>query len=121
MFDFIFKKMQLGVIYGSYVGIDHMSIDKGGRGGMIVNMASICALDGHSWGPVYCASKHGVAGLTKSLSRDEIYAEHGIKFVMICPGFTNTTLIDNIPLYGKNADTIFARDVKERGMQTYVN
>lgn len=112
--------MQLGVIYGTFVGIENMGVDKGGHGGMIVNMASICALDGFAWGPMYCASKHGVAGFTKSLAKKELNAELGIKFVLICPGFTDTNLFDNLQLYGKNNAIEFPEFVKKFGMQTYV-
>jgi NAD(P)-dependent dehydrogenase (short-subunit alcohol dehydrogenase family) len=42
--------------------------------------------------PAYVAGKHGLVGLTKQLARDA--APHGITVNCVCPGFTNTSLID---------------------------
>ncbi|XP_055324743.1 15-hydroxyprostaglandin dehydrogenase [NAD(+)]-like [Sitodiplosis mosellana] len=108
----------LGVIYATLIGIDHMSIAKGGRGGTILNMASICGLDPFFWGPVYCASKHGVVGFTKSLAEKELESELGIKFIIICPGFTETTLLTKVDstLYGQNVASERPQDIY--GIQT---
>lgn len=99
-----------------------MSIEKGGRGGTIVNMASVCGLDEHFWAPVYCASKHGVVGFTKSLAEKELYTELGIKFITICPGFTDTTLLNEIgsKIYGKNISKEIPKIIEKYGIQTYV-
>jgi 3-hydroxybutyrate dehydrogenase len=40
----------------------------------------------------YTAGKHGLAGLTRQLARDT--APYGITVNCVCPGFTNTTLVD---------------------------
>jgi NAD(P)-dependent dehydrogenase (short-subunit alcohol dehydrogenase family) len=42
--------------------------------------------------PAYVAGKHGLVGLTKQLARDT--APHGITVNCVCPGFTNTSMID---------------------------
>jgi NAD(P)-dependent dehydrogenase (short-subunit alcohol dehydrogenase family) len=42
--------------------------------------------------PAYVAGKHGLVGLTKQLARDT--APHAITVNCVCPGFTNTSLID---------------------------
>ncbi|XP_031621399.1 alcohol dehydrogenase 1-like [Contarinia nasturtii] len=110
----------LGVIYATLVGIDQMSIEKGGRGGTIVNMASICGLDEFFWAPSYCASKHGVVAFTKSLAEKELSAELGIKFIVICPGFTATSLLAEVQprLYGKNVETEMPKIMEKYGIQT---
>lgn len=99
-----------------------MSISKGGRGGTIINMASICGLDSFAIGPAYCASKHGVVGFTKSLADKDLESELGIKFILICPSFTDTTLIQNTQslLYGQNVDSQLTQLVDKYGIQTYV-
>ncbi len=48
---------------------------KQGSGGAIVNMASVAGLIGSSGFATYCASKHGVMGLTKSAALET--ARHG--------------------------------------------
>jgi NAD(P)-dependent dehydrogenase (short-subunit alcohol dehydrogenase family) len=40
----------------------------------------------------YVAGKHGLVGLTRQLAREA--APHGITVNCVCPGFTNTSLID---------------------------
>lgn len=56
-----------------------------GKGGTIVNIASLAGLRGISAGQsAYVASKHGVVGLTKQLAIE--LAPHGIRVVGIAPG-----------------------------------
>jgi len=83
-----------GVVNSTLIGIDLMRKDEGMRGGTIVNIASITALGGHFWLPIYAGSKHAVLGFTRSLKNDKFFDETGIKFIAICPGVTNTPLTD---------------------------
>jgi len=62
---------------------------KAGRG-VIVNMASIYGLRGHSipGGGAYAAAKHGVLGLTNSAARQ--YASTGVRITAVAPGWVET-------------------------------
>ena len=64
------------------------------RGGNIVNVASIAGLGGVPGGSSYCAAKHGVIGLTKSASME--YAKLGIRVNAVCPGWTETAILDTL-------------------------
>jgi A-factor type gamma-butyrolactone 1'-reductase (1S-forming) len=64
---------------------------EGGRGGAIVNVASIGAHRGVKHVPAYSASKHGVIGLTKSAALE--YGEHGIRINAVSPGAVPTELV----------------------------
>ncbi|SLN47092.1 2-dehydro-3-deoxy-D-gluconate 5-dehydrogenase [Pseudoruegeria aquimaris] len=62
-----------------------------GRGGRIVNIASLLSFQGGIRVPAYTASKHGVAGLTKILANE--WATKGINVNAVAPGYiaTNNT------------------------------
>src|ERR1041385_768377 len=60
-----------------------------GRGGKIVNIASLLSFQGGITVPAYAASKGGVAQLTKALANE--WARHRINVNAIAPGYMRTT------------------------------
>jgi 3-oxoacyl-[acyl-carrier protein] reductase len=64
--------------------------------GCIINMSSVSGLRPIPKQSVYCASKHGVNGLTTTMAME--LREHGIRVHAICPGGTKTRLVEeNMP------------------------
>jgi len=61
------------------------------RWGRIVNIASTAGLKGYAYTTAYCAAKHGLIGLTRSLALET--AKSGVTVNAVCPGFTDTDLV----------------------------
>lgn len=78
-----------GVFYGLRYQIPAMM----GRGGSIVNVASILGYAGTRMSPAYVAAKHGVVGLTKAAALE--YADKNIRINSIGPGYIKTPLVMN--------------------------
>ncbi len=69
-----------------------------GKGGRIVNIASLLSFQGGIRVPAYTASKHGVAGLTKLFANE--WSAHGINVNAVAPGYiatNNTTALRDDP------------------------
>lgn len=60
--------------------------------GRIINMASTAGLKGYGYVSAYVAAKHGVVGLTRALALE--MARKGVTVNAVCPGFTETPLLD---------------------------
>jgi len=61
--------------------------------GRIVNIASTAGLVGYPYVSAYCASKHGVIGLTRAIALET--ARHPISVNAVCPGYTDTDVVRN--------------------------
>jgi 3-oxoacyl-[acyl-carrier protein] reductase len=65
------------------------------RRGAIVNVSSLSALHGLAGQTAYAASKAGLVGLTRSLSRE--VGKRGIRVNAVLPGFVATDLTTSLP------------------------
>ncbi|MEU9833653.1 SDR family NAD(P)-dependent oxidoreductase [Streptosporangium sp. NPDC048047] len=66
--------------------------DEDGQRGVVVNTASVAALEGQTGQVAYSASKGGIVGMTVPAARD--LAAIGVRVNTICPGIIDT------PIYG---------------------
>lgn len=62
-----------------------------GQGGRIINISSIAGRQGTPMLSSYCASKHGVVGLTRALAEE--VRDAGIQVNAICPGSVDTDML----------------------------
>uniref|UniRef100_A0A3Q2PWW8 15-hydroxyprostaglandin dehydrogenase [NAD(+)] n=1 Tax=Fundulus heteroclitus TaxID=8078 RepID=A0A3Q2PWW8_FUNHE len=88
----------MSVIRGTYMALEQMNKLKGGRGGVIVNTASMAGIGPFLSCPAYTASKHGVVGFTRAMAAASDVSGYGVRFNAVCPGFVETELLTNIPV-----------------------
>ncbi|GAA0442007.1 short-chain dehydrogenase [Acrocarpospora corrugata] len=79
-----------GVVHGVHAAYPIM-IDQGY--GHLVNTASVAGLTPAPQLLPYTATKHAVVGLSLALRAEA--ARHGVRVTAVCPGFTDTPLLDN--------------------------
>ncbi len=82
------------------------------RAGRIVNIASTAGLKGYARVAAYCATKHGLIGLTRSVAAET--ARDGVTVNAVCPGYTSDTdmvraAVENVSrTTGRSRDEAFA-------------
>ena len=109
----------LGAAYGTLAAYRQMVHQ---RGGHIVNIASMLALFPNPLSAAYVAAKHGLGGLTQSVSAEG--AAYGVSLTLVCPGYIATNLfragtfegclrsdnvVERIPFRLMDVDTAVAR------------
>ncbi len=72
-----------------------MRLMKEQKSGVILNAASVVAHYGNFGQANYVATKAGVLGLTKTLSKE--LSRYGIRVNAVAPGFIETPMVDKIP------------------------
>lgn len=82
----------------------------------IINVASIAGLKGFAYVSAYCAAKHGVIGLTRALAHE--FAKTGITVNAICPGYTDTPMVEKavasiMEKTGRTADAVLKELAKD--------
>jgi len=81
---------------GTFLCLKHESramLDRG-NGGAIVNVGSVNSFLGFATGSAYVTSKHGLIGLTTSVSAELM--PQGIRVNLVCPGFVDTPMHQRI-------------------------
>jgi 2-hydroxycyclohexanecarboxyl-CoA dehydrogenase len=80
--------------------------------GRIVNIGSDAGRVGSSGEAVYSATKGGVIAFTKTLARE--VARHGVTVNCVCPGPTDTALLEQVREYDEKLHASLARAIPLR-------
>lgn len=89
--DLIKVNLTAPIVLSKYVGRSFLKR----RSGRIINISSIIANTGYSGLSVYAATKAGLIGFTKSLSRE--MGKYNITVNAICPGYMETEMTNGLP------------------------
>lgn len=99
-----------GVVRGTYLGLQYMGKNHGKNGGVIINTASIAGIIKYPVVPIYTATKHFVIAFTRCTGNDLHYDQTGVRVLAICPGITDTSILDRFsdPDFGNIGNAIQA-------------
>lgn len=82
-----------GVIRGTLLAMDAMKTVNGGKGGVIVNVASMAGILPVAHVPAYSAAKHGVVAYTRSWAKNPESTDNNIRMVSLCPAYAKTDIL----------------------------
>ncbi|KAK9708316.1 short chain dehydrogenase [Popillia japonica] len=86
-----------GVIIGTFLAMEnYLPKYKTYDDPVVVNISSLYGLDPSICSPKYTATKYAVLGLGRSLSDKTHFEPTGVKILTICPGLTETAIVNDI-------------------------
>ena len=107
--DWIIGINLFGVIHGQHYFVPRMAAR--GRGGHVVNIASMAGLLAMRSLSAYCTTKFAVVGLSEAL-RAEL-EPHGIGVTAVCPGFVDTAIIESARMRGEAARALSQQEITD--------
>ncbi|XP_052792245.1 15-hydroxyprostaglandin dehydrogenase [NAD(+)]-like [Mya arenaria] len=118
---------QMGAMRGSMMAFEHMRKDRGGKGGVIINVASTGVLFPVFFIPTYAASKYALVGFTRSwavsyrsiIQKTRTRARRGlvVSWAVLCHAFSDTSML-SLALDGPDPPLVAYQENKEQVVAT---
>ena len=105
----IFELNVMGVVHATRAVLGGMVTRGSGR---VIAIASTAGLKGYGYVSAYCAAKHAVVGLVRSLAIET--AKTGVTVNAVCPGFTDTEIMREAVAKHFREEWTFARRIRGR-------
>ncbi|XP_011681271.1 15-hydroxyprostaglandin dehydrogenase [NAD(+)] isoform X1 [Strongylocentrotus purpuratus] len=87
----------VAVMRGTFLAKQYMDKNKGGRGGIVINIASMAGLYPMPLAPAYSAAKHGVLGFSRALAiADKVFNPENVRLNCLCPSFSETAILQQM-------------------------
>ncbi|XP_011496896.1 PREDICTED: 15-hydroxyprostaglandin dehydrogenase [NAD(+)]-like [Ceratosolen solmsi marchali] len=84
------------VFRSNMMSVQQMGKDFGGKGGVIVNVASVLGLEAFPQLPIYSATNHAVIAFSRSYSLPYHYQRTGVRIIVLCQGLTESSMLENL-------------------------
>ncbi|XP_046752175.1 15-hydroxyprostaglandin dehydrogenase [NAD(+)]-like isoform X2 [Diprion similis] len=109
-----------GNVSCALLAIEHMAMDNGGRGGVLINVAQHCNSETSAQLPIYTATKWANIGFSKALGTSHHFEKKGIRIITLCPGLTETALTIDGPnkLLSRVMKADFVKNLEQLPIQT---
>ncbi|XP_068629555.1 15-hydroxyprostaglandin dehydrogenase [NAD(+)]-like isoform X1 [Battus philenor] len=100
------------LITSTIKGLEHMRVDRGGKGGTIINVSStaaLCQLSPSYF--VYFATKSAVQQFSNCIGMQNYYSRTGVRVVTVCLGSTDTEILGLMKSFDPEAEDEIRRIV----------
>ncbi|KZC09506.1 PREDICTED: 15-hydroxyprostaglandin dehydrogenase [NAD(+)]-like [Dufourea novaeangliae] len=85
-----------GVIRGTLLAQRFMGTDRGGHGGIVVNIGSNVSINPYPSVPIYSATKAAIVNFTRAFGHQYHVDLTGVKVMALCPSATDSKLLQDV-------------------------
>ncbi|KAG6452917.1 15-hydroxyprostaglandin dehydrogenase [NAD(+)] [Manduca sexta] len=109
----------IALVNGTLKALEMMRVDRGGRGGTVINISSIACLC--QLAPalfVYLGTKSAVLQFSNCIGREEYYTKTGVRVITVCFGNTDTTIMQKLKSFDEEINKEMQEIIKLYPMQS---
>ncbi|KAM3963388.1 alcohol dehydrogenase-like [Aphomia sociella] len=95
-----------GTVDSTYRAMEAMAVNKGGVGGVVLNISSLSALKENPNQLVYAATKNAVLQFSNAMGAERYYSKTQVRILTVCLGPTDTAILQRIDSENFNKDGV---------------